>query len=52
MPAPIVLVHGGAHGAWCWEPLTPLLDGAGHDVMISRPTELADVLNRIAGGIE
>ncbi len=27
MPAPIVLVHGGAHGAWCWEPLTPLLDG-------------------------
>ena len=22
-----VLVHGGAHGAWCWEPLVPLLDG-------------------------
>jgi pimeloyl-ACP methyl ester carboxylesterase len=20
-PLPIVLVHGGAHGAWCWEPL-------------------------------
>jgi pimeloyl-ACP methyl ester carboxylesterase len=25
--APIVLVHGGAHGAWCWEPLIPYLDG-------------------------
>jgi pimeloyl-ACP methyl ester carboxylesterase len=24
---PTVLVHGGAHGAWCWEPLLPLLDG-------------------------
>jgi pimeloyl-ACP methyl ester carboxylesterase len=22
---PLVLVHGGAHGAWCWEPLLPLL---------------------------
>ncbi len=22
---PIVLVHGGAHGAWCWEPLRPQL---------------------------
>ena len=27
MPAPLVLVHGGAHGAWCWEWLAPLLDG-------------------------
>jgi pimeloyl-ACP methyl ester carboxylesterase len=23
----IVLVHGGAHGAWCWEPLLPHLEG-------------------------
>jgi len=22
---PVVLVHGGAHGAWCWEPLRPEL---------------------------
>ena len=22
-----VLIHGGAHGAWCWEPLLPHLDG-------------------------
>jgi pimeloyl-ACP methyl ester carboxylesterase len=32
MPAPfplvpMVFVHGGAHGAWCWEPLLPFLDG-------------------------
>ena len=25
--APIVFVHGGAHGAWCWEPMLPFLDG-------------------------
>ena len=25
---PLVLVHGGAHGAWCWEPTVPHLDGA------------------------
>jgi pimeloyl-ACP methyl ester carboxylesterase len=23
-----VLIHGGAHGAWCWDPLIPLLDGS------------------------
>jgi pimeloyl-ACP methyl ester carboxylesterase len=22
----LVLVHGGGHGAWCWEPLLPYLD--------------------------
>jgi pimeloyl-ACP methyl ester carboxylesterase len=27
LPAPLVLVHGGAHGAWCWEPTIPYLDG-------------------------
>jgi pimeloyl-ACP methyl ester carboxylesterase len=26
------LVHGGWHGAWCWELLTPLLEQAGHGV--------------------
>ena len=26
-PLPLVLVHGGAHGAWCWEPTVPHLDG-------------------------
>jgi pimeloyl-ACP methyl ester carboxylesterase len=27
--APIVLVHGAWHGAWCWNRVTPLLDAAG-----------------------
>jgi pimeloyl-ACP methyl ester carboxylesterase len=26
-PLPVVLVHGGSHGAWCWEPMLPFLDG-------------------------
>jgi pimeloyl-ACP methyl ester carboxylesterase len=25
--APMVFVHGGAHGAWCWMPLFPFLEG-------------------------
>ena len=27
------LVHGGAHGAWCWERLTPELEALGHRVL-------------------
>ncbi len=27
------LVHGGWHGAWCWELLTPPLEEAGHGVV-------------------
>jgi pimeloyl-ACP methyl ester carboxylesterase len=23
-----VLIHGGAHGAWCWAPMIPFLDGS------------------------
>ena len=26
MALPLVLVHGGAHGAWCWAPTVELLD--------------------------
>lgn len=28
----IVLVHGAAHGAWCWEELIPLLESRGYEV--------------------
>jgi pimeloyl-ACP methyl ester carboxylesterase len=28
----IVLVHGAAHGAWCWELLTPILTSYGYEV--------------------
>lgn len=28
-----VLVHGGCHGAWCWELVVPLLEASGHQVI-------------------
>jgi pimeloyl-ACP methyl ester carboxylesterase len=28
--AVFILVHGGWHGGWCWERVTPLLEHAGH----------------------
>ena len=31
--ATFVLVHGAAHGAWCWRKLVPLLEGEGHRVI-------------------
>jgi len=24
---PVVLVHGGGHGSWCWQDVVPLIDG-------------------------
>jgi pimeloyl-ACP methyl ester carboxylesterase len=27
------LLHGGAHGGWCWEHVAPLLRDVGHDVV-------------------
>ncbi len=27
-----ILVHGGWHGAWCWDKVVPLLQAAGHQV--------------------
>lgn len=46
----IVLVHGGLHGAWCWEHVLPLLHADGIDAsapdlpgMGKDPTPLADV---------
>ena len=29
-----VLVHGAWHGAWCWEKVVPLLEEAGHEVVV------------------
>ena len=28
-----VLIHGGWHGAWCWDKVAPLLEEAGHEVV-------------------
>lgn len=33
---PIVLVHGGRHGGWCWDRVVPFLEAAGRSVR--RPT--------------
>lgn len=63
-----VLVHGGAHGAWCWSKLVPHLEGdprveavvavdlAGHgerrDVKPQADITLADYVDDVAGAIE
>ena len=31
--ATFVLVHGGCHGGWCWERITPELERQGHKVL-------------------
>jgi pimeloyl-ACP methyl ester carboxylesterase len=31
--APLLLIHGGWHGGWCWERLVPLLEAKGHRVL-------------------
>ncbi len=66
--ASFVLVHGGAHGAWCWERLLPLLerdhrvthtlavDLPGHGTRLdSKPQEqiqLADYVDAVVSDIE
>jgi pimeloyl-ACP methyl ester carboxylesterase len=37
-----VLVHGGWHGAWCWERVAPPLRAAGHDVRTPTLTGLGE----------
>ena len=56
-----VLVHGGRHGGWCWQRITPILRAAsyhvytptltldtGHDAMLTAPDALAEELLRLA----
>ena len=31
--ANFVLVHGAAHGAWCWSRVLPMLRAKGHEVV-------------------
>jgi pimeloyl-ACP methyl ester carboxylesterase len=40
--ATYVLVHGGGHGGWCWQRLTPLLRAAGHEVYTPTLTGLGE----------
>jgi pimeloyl-ACP methyl ester carboxylesterase len=45
---PYVLVHGGAHGAWCWERLQPHLDAVSLAVdlpgRVGKPSDLSSLL--------
>src|SRR5690606_17382493 len=29
----VALVHGGAHGAWCWDRFVPILEGYGYETV-------------------
>jgi pimeloyl-ACP methyl ester carboxylesterase len=40
--ATYVLVHGGAHGGWCWQPMAPILRTAGHTVYTPTLTGLGE----------
>ena len=39
---PIVLLHGGLHGGWCWKKVRSLLAAAGHEVFTPTLTGLGD----------
>jgi pimeloyl-ACP methyl ester carboxylesterase len=47
-----VLVHGGAHGGWCWRKLTPLLRAAGHDVYTPTMTGLGERSHLVGPGVD
>jgi pimeloyl-ACP methyl ester carboxylesterase len=44
---PVVLIHGGIHGSWCWDPVLPFLTARSVAVDLpgrgSRPADLAKV---------
>jgi pimeloyl-ACP methyl ester carboxylesterase len=40
--ATFVLVHGGWHGGWCWQKVTPFLEASGHEVYAPTLTGLAE----------
>lgn len=33
-PLTLLLIHGGSHGAWCWDRVAPLLQEQGHRVAV------------------
>ncbi|MGH3086061.1 MAG: alpha/beta fold hydrolase [Rubrobacteraceae bacterium] len=47
-----VLVHGGWHGAWCWERVAPLLRAAGHEVHTPTLTGLGERARLLAPEID
>src|SRR5689334_23514656 len=45
--ANLVLVHGGWHGAWCWDKVIPLLQATGHRVYAPALTGLGESAHRL-----
>jgi pimeloyl-ACP methyl ester carboxylesterase len=50
--ATFVLVHGGGHGGWCWQRLSPLLRAAGHDVYAPTLTGLGERAHLLHPGVD
>ena len=50
--ATYVLVHGGAHGGWCYRDVARLLRSAGHDVVTPTLTGLGERAHLISPDID
>jgi len=50
--ATFVLVHGGGHGGWCYQPVRQLLQAAGHDVYTPTLTGLGERSHLMRKGID
>jgi pimeloyl-ACP methyl ester carboxylesterase len=50
--ATYVLVHGGAHGGWCYQPVARILRQAGHDVHTPTLTGLGERSHLLTPGID
>jgi pimeloyl-ACP methyl ester carboxylesterase len=50
--ATLVLVHGGWHGAWCWDRVVPLLTAAGHTVATPTLAGLGERAAELHPGID
>jgi len=50
--ATYVLVHGGAHGGWCYGRVAPILRSAGHDVYTPTMTGVGERSHLVRAGID
>lgn len=50
--ATFVLVHGGGHGGWCYQPLVRLLRAAGHDVSAPTLTGLGERAGSLSAAVD
>jgi pimeloyl-ACP methyl ester carboxylesterase len=52
MAATYVLVHGGGHGGWCYQPVARLLRSAGHEVYAPSLTGLGERAHLFAADVD